>query len=150
MKIYQLVLSACLALTPYTAISAELSSFTSDGCSSFPNGTLEQQSLWLDCCIRHDLAYWKGGTYEERLAADQSLERCVYRAGEPEIAQLMLAGVRVGGSPFYPTPFRWGYGWPYMRGYTALTPADKKLVKQKLKELQVLLHTISKEIEDTR
>lgn len=29
--------------------------------------------------------------------------------------RLMLAGVRVGGAPWWPTPFRWGYGWPWPR-----------------------------------
>ena len=34
-----------------------LKPFTSDGCSSFPNGTLEYRELWLQCCTAHDLAY---------------------------------------------------------------------------------------------
>lgn len=137
------------ALTIPAGVSADqLSSFTSDGCSSFPDGTLDQQSLWLDCCIRHDLAYWKGGSREERLAADQALERCVYQVGKPDIARLMLAGVRVGGSPYYPTPFRWGYGWPYARGYKALTADERQQVKNKLKELEVLLRTISRELNE--
>ena len=55
-------------------VGKDLKPFTSDGCSVFPDGNLEQQSLWVNCCIRHDLAYWKGGTYEERLASDQALE----------------------------------------------------------------------------
>ena len=147
MKFFHSIFLAGLVLLPCASHAAELSSFTSDGCSSFPDGTLEQQSLWLDCCIRHDLAYWKGGTYDERLEADRSLERCVYRVGEPGIAQLMLAGVRVGGSPFYPTPFRWGYGWPYLRGYKALTSEEKMLARQKLKELEILLKKIAAEIE---
>jgi len=95
----------------------EIKPFTTDGCSSFPDGNIEQQSLWVNCCIRHDLAYWKGGTYEEKLQADKSLESCVTEVGEPEIAAIMLAGVRVGGSPFFPTSYRWGYGWSYPRGY---------------------------------
>src|SRR5690606_15788512 len=98
-----------------------LAPFTSDGCSSFPNGTLEQKELWLNCCEAHDYAYWKGGTADERVAADTKLQACVAAVGEPEIARLMLAGVRVGGSPYLPTTFRWGYGWPYPRGYKALT-----------------------------
>ena len=135
------------AFTMSAGVSADqLSSFTSDGCSSFPDGTLDQQSLWLDCCIRHDLAYWKGGTHEERLAADQALEHCVYQVGKPDIARLMLAGVRVGGSPYYPTPFRWGYGWPYARGYKALSADEKQQVKDKLQQLEVLLRTISREL----
>ncbi|WP_216662021.1 hypothetical protein [Niveibacterium sp. COAC-50] len=42
-----------------------LKPFTTDGCSSFPDGTPWQQTLWLDCCVKHDIAYWIGGTKEE-------------------------------------------------------------------------------------
>lgn len=102
--------------------------FTTDGCSAFPDGTPAQSRLWLNCCIRHDFAYWAGGTYEDRKRADNDLETCVTRVGEPEIAGLMLAGVRVGGTPFLPTRFRWGYGWPYPRGYRELTESERSLV----------------------
>ena len=60
-------------------------------------------------------AFWKGGTYKEGLKADLAIKNCVVTVGEEEIALLMLAGVRVGGTPFLPTAFRWGYGWPYPR-----------------------------------
>ena len=105
---------------------ADITPFTSDGCSAFPDGTLDQNELWLECCVQHDLAYWRGGTRDERLAADEALQACVAAVGQPEIAQLMLAGVRVGGTPYLPTKFRWGYGWPFFRGYKVLT-ADELL-----------------------
>ena len=50
--------------------SGELRPFTSDGCSVFPDGTISQSRKWLKCCVEHDKAYWLGGTYAERLAAD--------------------------------------------------------------------------------
>ena len=115
--------------------STDLTPFTTDGCSSFPDGTLEYRELWLDCCTDHDLAYWKGGSKLERQQADQNLQRCVAAAGEPEIAQLMLAGVRVGGSPWWPTRFRWGYGWPYPRGYKVLTEAELAEVEELAKQI---------------
>jgi hypothetical protein len=126
--------------------SDELKPFTSDGCSSFPNGTLQQQTLWLNCCIKHDLAYWKGGTYDERLSADLALKQCVADIGEPNVGKLMLAGVRVGGSPYWPTTYRWGYGWSYPRGYKALTAADKQQVKQRLSDLELMLQSLQSEI----
>jgi len=128
-----------LALCIGSVEAAELASFTSDGCSSFPNGTPANQTLWLDCCVRHDLAYWQGGTYEERLDADLALEQCVAKAGEPEIAKLMLQGVRAGGNPYLLTPYRWGYGWPFGRGYQALIDEERAQVKAKLASLQQLL-----------
>jgi len=103
--------------------------FTSDGCSAFPDGTFKEQKLWLSCCTAHDYAYWQGGTYEERLSADKALQQCVAKVGKPNIAKLMLAGVRVGGSPYFPTSFRWGYGWPYPRLYKALTEKEKQYIQ---------------------
>jgi len=112
------------------AISSELKPFTSDGCSAFPDGTLADQALWLDCCTAHDLSYWRGGTYQQRLVADLALESCVASVGKPAIAALMLAGVRVGGSPYFPTRFRWGYGWPWPRGYGALSASELEQIQQ--------------------
>ncbi|MGI1679220.1 MAG: FAD-binding oxidoreductase [Cellvibrionaceae bacterium] len=114
--------------------SAVLQPFTSDGCSAFPDGTLDQKRLWLSCCTDHDRAYWLGGSYRQRQFADKALQQCVAQVGEPEIALVMLAGVRVGGSPYWISPFRWGYGWPYFdgwlpRGYKGLSDQDKKLAE---------------------
>ena len=114
-----------------TAQADELNAFASDGCSDFPDGNLAHKTLWRNCCISHDLAYWLGGTYAERQAADEALQSCVAETGEPEIAVLMLAGVRVGGSPYWPTRYRWGYGWPYWdgfapRGYKVLSDTEKQ------------------------
>lgn len=103
--------------------------FTTDGCSAFPDGTLKQKNIWLSCCTAHDYSYWQGGTYEERVVADIELRQCVSKVGHPKIAALMLAGVRVGGSPYFPTSFRWGYGWPYPRWYRALSESELKQIK---------------------
>ena len=110
----------------------DLTPFTSDGCSSFPDGTLKQKQLWLDCCVAHDKAYWMGGTYQERLDADKALESCVKQVGEKAIAKLMLAGVRVGGSPYWPTSFRWSYGWDFTRGYDELTSEERAYAEKLL------------------
>lgn len=139
------ILLPLLLATP--ASGMELAPFTTDGCSAFPDGTLEQQSLWVECCIRHDLAYWKGGTYTQRLAADEALQACVADVGEPEIAAVMLAGVRVGGSPFYPTTYRWGYGWPWPRGYRALTTDERSEVQRRLEHLKLMLESLATELD---
>ena len=115
--------------------AAELRPFTTDGCSSFPDGTLAHKQLWLACCTAHDLAYWQGGTFKQREQADIDLKECVAKVGEQEIAVLMLAGVRVGGTPFLPTSFRWGYGWPYPKFYGELTEQERMQVESRLAEL---------------
>ena len=91
--------------------------FSSDGCSSFPDGTLSKPDAWQHCCYDHDKSYWPGGTRIQRLSADRELASCVALAGYPLTSKLMYAGVRVGGTPYLPTPFRWGFGWPWLRGY---------------------------------
>ena len=45
----------------------------------------------------------------------------------------MLAGVRVGGSPFFPTTFRWGYGWEYPRFYGELSDEELDKIKSVIK-----------------
>jgi len=146
-KLLSCILFVCLA----GAVAADdLAPFTTDGCSDFPDGTPSQQSLWLDCCIRHDLAYWKGGTREERLAADQALRQCVAQTGEPKIADIMLAGVRMGGSPYFPTSYRWGYGWPYRRGYQPLNDTEKEQVRRQLKRLERMIKSLSDELDTQR
>ncbi len=136
-----------LCLCAASASADSLAPFTSDGCSLFPDGTLSQQNLWLDCCIQHDLDYWKGGTRAERLAADKALERCVETVGAPEIAALMHSGVRAGGSPWWPTGYHWGYGWPYLRGYKALDRAERAEVRLRLHELEQRLQRLGQLLE---
>lgn len=129
-KLNQQIIFVFILLLVSVAVKAEnIKPFTSDGCSAFPDGTFAQKELWLSCCIAHDYAYWQGGTYDQRLVADKALHQCVAKIGKPKIAKLMLAGVRVGGSPYFPTSYRWGYGWPYSRWYKALTEAEKNQIK---------------------
>ncbi len=118
------------------AAADELKPFTSDGCSSFPDGTPSQQDLWLQCCTAHDRAYWKGGTHAQRLEADLELRSCVAKVDEPEIAAVMLVGVRVGGSPAFPTRFRWGYGWTWPRWYGPLSEEELEQVEQAVQAAQ--------------
>ena len=127
-----LLLASC-----QTTGNVRIQPFTTDGCSDFPDGTPAHKDLWHRCCVAHDLKYWAGGTFDERLQADLELRSCVSAVGEPAIAELMLAGVRVGGSPWWPSSFRWGYGWPYTNGYRALTQQQQEQVREQ-KEKQGL------------
>jgi hypothetical protein len=103
-----------------------LKPFTSDGCSLFPDGSPINQKDWCDCCVAHDLAYWQGGTREERKVADEALKTCIKeKTNDQPLSVLMYNGVRLGGSPYFPNWYRWGYGWPYDRKYQALTASEK-------------------------
>ena len=84
--------------------------FTTDGCSLWPDGT------WQKCCVDHDKWYWCGGSAEDRKTADRELRACVLREAGT-MGHVMWVGVRTGGLPWLPFPWRWGYGWPWPHGY---------------------------------
>lgn len=95
--------------------------FTSDGCSGgmsllwwvvFGHGP-----DWENCCVTHDFAYWRGGSAEMRSDADAELWHCVTTSGHRLWASLMWLGVRLGGSPYLPLAWRWGYGELYGYGW---------------------------------
>ena len=122
-----------LTLTAFAIASAcasdnGLKPFSSDGCSLFPDRSLIGTADWCTCCLNHDLAYWKGGTSKERLDADQKLKTCIRETtGNAALADLMYAGVRGGGGPYFFTPYRWGYGWPYERPYAPLSDDEQEV-----------------------
>lgn len=117
-----------VACRPATDDAANaLQPFSSDGCSLFPDSAAKTSLDWCDCCFQHDIAYWRGGTEAERQHADKQLQTCVEnKTGNGALAALMYEGVRVGGSPYFPTWYRWGYGWEENRGYQSLTDAQLK------------------------
>ncbi len=102
--------------------------FSSDGCSLFPDSSPFSDKDWCSCCFAHDVAYWRGGTQDERLFADEQLKACIIeQTGHAWLASAMFSGVRVGGSPYIYSWFRWGYGWPYERKYQMLSEQDNAL-----------------------
>jgi len=82
--------------------------FISDGCSAWPD-QWQEVNMYEDCFL-HDIEYWVGGTPADKLAADLQLALGVCRKGAPQMAEIMLAGVRTGGVDWLPTPWRWGFG----------------------------------------
>jgi hypothetical protein len=84
--------------------------FESDACTWFPDGK------WASCCATHDVAYWRGGSWRERLAADGRLTSCMWDRGASVLAGVVWVGLRVGGHSLVPHPKRWGHGWSYPQG----------------------------------
>jgi hypothetical protein len=126
-----LSLASCIGSRPRH--TRDLVPFTSDGCSLFPDGTLKDRNLWCDCCQAHDIAYWQGGSADERQRADASLRDCVLaRTGNQQLAENMYLGARAGGHPAFPTWYRWGYGWPYGRSYQPLSAVERLQVQERL------------------
>jgi hypothetical protein len=114
-----------IAMLISCASRSTIKPFTTDGCSLFPDRSLISNKDWCNCCLAHDLAYWRGGSADDRLKADKTLQACVISTtGNKALAELMLVGVRTGGGPYYFTSYRWGYGWPYGREYKALSAEE--------------------------
>lgn len=86
-------------------------SFRTDGCSLAPDLNFR------DCCVEHDRAYWMGGDESRRRTADLALRSCIEARGYETLAYLYYLGVRIGGLSWLPTPWRWGFGWPYPLAY---------------------------------
>lgn len=126
-----LTLSACAPVLPPHA--EMLLPFTSDGCTLFPDGTPDDRNKWCDCCQIHDLAYWQGGSADERKQADLTLRDCIWqRTGDQALAETIYIGVRAGGHPAFPTWYRWGYGWDYGRGYQPLAEEERWQVQEQI------------------
>lgn len=118
-------LALSVLLTVSCSSPSPLAPFSSDGCSLFPDRSLLTEADWCDCCFAHDIAYWRGGTAVEREAADVALKDCVLeRSGDSTLAALMYRGVRAGGSPYFVTWYRWGYGWGQDKKYNPLTTKE--------------------------
>lgn len=125
------------------ALGNRLMPFSSDGCSSFPDGIpLIYENLWRHCCISHDVAYWAGGTANERKTADLALRDCVDSATNPVLAEAMLAGIRIGGHPALPFSWRWGYGWVLPRGFRELNEAEREQMQLEIAKIPADLRQI--------
>ena len=136
MKLLFILFSLCFIHTANAeSLQNKLQPFTSDGCSRFPDGNITGEFKWRHCCIQHDIAYWQGGTSEQRAEADYQLQKCVAATGEAFTGDLMHLGVRMGGYVGLPTSWHWGYGWTLRRGYKPLTPREQTQVNELSKQI---------------
>lgn len=115
-----------------------LQPFTTDGCSIFPDGDLADPTRWQDCCVAHDYSYWQGGTAMQKDIADLTLEECVADKSSVKLGMAAELVVSFGGSAYLPTWFRWGYGWPYPRGYKELTKQEVEEISEMSKQEPII------------
>ena len=96
----------------------------SDGCSGGMSAAYAELTTfhvkhgnilpWRHCCVTHDKAYYYGGSMKEKKDADETLEKCVnHNQGGGALGAIMENAVTVGGQPYIPTSYRWGYGDDY-------------------------------------
>lgn len=137
---HQGLIISVLLLMCNAVLAEQLKSFSSDGCSQFPDGTLSDKNLWCSCCITHDIAYWQGGSRQQKKQADEALRDCVLKTSNSRLlAETMYTGVRLGGLPIFPVWYRWGYGWEYGRGFQSLNQHEQQLVTAQLLEYKSTL-----------
>jgi hypothetical protein len=131
------ILSIILAGAVFAGCASRkaLNDFTSDGCSLFPDRNMILKQDWCGCCLQHDIAYWKGGTEAQRLFADTALKECVFEeTGDEALSETVFNGVRLGGSPYFYSWYRWGYGWSFERKYGPLTPEEEADAERRLQK----------------
>jgi len=97
--------------------------FSSNGCSGF------REAKFFSCCFVHDLAFWAGGTWADRRAADLSLRRCIKDISHNfVIADVAYSLTRLGIVPGTFMNDGWGRAWRGQKRtrFQALTP-DQRL-----------------------
>lgn len=72
-------------------IFRDIKEFTSDGCTMSPDFDFR------DCCVRHDLDYWRGDM--TRAQADARLRECIQTRGYFVLPWIYWVGVRLFGGP---------------------------------------------------
>jgi hypothetical protein len=103
--------------------------FTTDGCSRWFDES------WVSCCVVHDIMYWCGGSDDDRKEADKIIKECADKKAFL-MGGIIYPGVRIGGLPWLPTPWRWGYGWKkWPRGYK--NTSNKQSIESILNKLRI-------------
>jgi hypothetical protein len=105
-------------------VESKLGPFTSDGCT-LPDSLSEQK--YRECCVKHDIAYWIGGTIADKTRSDVALVNCIRSKGADEFTagawQLMLSNFGLE---------HWGTDWNPKRDNKPLTDKEWKQVKDLL------------------
>jgi hypothetical protein len=87
--------------------------FVFDGCTLFLDGFLD--SSFLSACLEHDIAYYYGGSKEERLMADRVFKEAIGQSGKAGMVfkYPMYWGVRLLGDSFIARSqnANWGSGY---------------------------------------
>lgn len=130
MKNVLTIILLLLSLTSF-ASAATLSSFETDYCTNYPEGTKEKPELWKHCCLLHDMFFWAGGSKDERNIADLDLKTCIEETGQTRQAALMYYAVRAGSySPIKYPKRRWGNGWEGRKAHEPLNSQEVSQIEQ--------------------
>lgn len=132
MKVLLIVSILTLYLISF-ANASSLSSFATDYCTNYPEGTRRDPEQWKDCCLMHDMYFWAGGSKQDRYNSDQELRRCVEETGAYNRARLIYYAVRAGSySPVKYPDKKWNNGWRERPDFQSLTSEDMDVIENEL------------------
>ncbi|MEZ4104086.1 MAG: hypothetical protein R3B60_02240 [Candidatus Paceibacterota bacterium] len=87
--------------------------FKQDGCTLFPDKVFG--SDFSEACLKHDIAYWHGGSEEERKKADTELRLNIADSGISGyyLQYFVYYGTQIFGDTWLTRLFEanWGFGW---------------------------------------
>ena len=127
------LLSLILVVSPIFSQAESLTRFTTDYCTSYPEGTRDQPDLWKICCLEHDLFFWAGGSKKDREIIDLKLRDCVEKKAGSAQANLMYYAVRAGSlSPIKNPDKKWNNGWRERPDYAPLSSEDVDQVEAEI------------------
>ncbi|HUP57598.1 MAG TPA: hypothetical protein VM598_09120 [Bdellovibrionota bacterium] len=129
MRALALLMLLAPAMAGAAQLPNELTKFSTDNCSGFPDGN------WRECCVIHDVEYFIGGTDSDRSEADRALGDCV-NGRTPILGWIMRAFVRFTGVRNPDSPFGWGYGWIHEREEFERTDEDRAWIERTMAELR--------------
>ncbi len=126
-----------LFLFTFCAFSSELKHFYTDFCTFFPEGTRLKPKLWEECCVRHDLVYWAGGTKDQQKQSDLELKQCVTIKAGRAWGSLMYRGVRIGHLSPIKSEMKWGHGWGDDRSFQPLKSVEIDHIRDLLQTTEI-------------
>lgn len=98
-----------LFLISTSGYSLELAPFYSDGCTFFSEGNKRYD--WSECCLKHDIDYYFGGTRKRRRQVDRELKTCVKNKANKTLAFIMHTGVSLGHLSPIKSKYAWNKAW---------------------------------------
>jgi len=89
--------------------------FESDGCSLIEPiyRAFGMVPPGREHCVEHDKEYWTGGTFSQLVGSNLRLGMRVAEGGHPILGIVRALSTMIGGLPFLPFPWRWGFGHRY-------------------------------------
>ncbi len=131
MKVF---LTIALMLVFNTVWGAQtVTSFETDYCTNYKEGTRSEPDLWKHCCLIHDMHFWAGGNKQNRYDSDIELKSCIEETGSPYVARLMYIAVRAGSySPIKYSNKKWNHGWKERPTFKSLSVEDIEVINNEL------------------